>query len=504
LFCVLRSLPIVIESVKDIFRDLWGVLLLFCVLRSLPIVIESVKDIMSDKPNSSGHLVVTIGAGPAGIYGVRKLAEAGHEVVIINRDIKPGGLVEYGIYWNKHKLKEGVRMQFRKILADPRIHYLGHVKIGRQADLTLEELREILTPSAIVVACGAQGTKALGIPGDSTPGVYHAKDLVYHFNGLPEFSVRDFKIGRRVAIIGVGNVMVDIAHWLVHEKKVDEVIAVARRGPAQRAYTDVEIQAVAANIDTAALRAELERIRPKIEAVGEDHETNYKDLTKHANMKAKEGESPSRMLFRFLSSPTEVVCDETGRLRALRVENTELVKRGDSLAARGTGEFYDVECDTVIFAIGDRVDESFGLPCSGVEFIKNQIPDPDNPGDEAYQVFDPETGTVCEGLFVIGWARQASDGVVGRAKQDGERGMAVVNRYLGKIPPPAEDSENTLEEKLAALRNKLNSRGVRVVDYSDVQRLEAAEKLESQTRGTEFFKYFTDDEMLAAIDRATI
>ncbi|HEY7183225.1 MAG TPA: FAD-dependent oxidoreductase, partial [Blastocatellia bacterium] len=157
---------------------------------------------MSEPTKSSGHLVVTIGAGPAGIYGVRKLAEAGHEVVIINRDIKPGGLVEYGIYFNKHKLKEGVRIQFRKILADPRLHYFGHIKVGVQADLTLDELREILNPSAVVVACGAQGTKALGIPGDSAEGVYHAKDLVYYFNGLPEFSRRDFRIGERVAIIG--------------------------------------------------------------------------------------------------------------------------------------------------------------------------------------------------------------------------------------------------------------------------------------------------------------
>jgi len=454
---------------------------------------------MGEQTKPSGHLVVTIGAGPAGIYGVRKLAEAGHEVVIINRDIKPGGLVEYGIYFNKHKLKEGVRIQFRKILVDPRVRYLGHIKIGAQADLTLDELREVLNPSAVVVACGAQGTKALGIPGDMLEGVYHAKDLVYYFNGLPEFSRRNFKIGERVAIIGVGNVMVDVAHWLVHEKKIKEVIAVARRGPAQRAYTDVEIQAVAANIDTAALRDELERVRPKLEAVGEDLEKNYTDLTKHVNAKSKEGESPTRMLFRFLSAPTEVVCDENGKLRALRVENTELVKRGESLSAKGTGEFYDVECDTVVFAIGDRVDETLGLPCTGTEYFKNPNPDPDNPGDEAYQVFDPETGKVCTGLFVIGWSRQASDGVVGRAKLDGERGMAVVNRYLEKSAP---GSAENLDEKIAALRELLQSRGVRLVDYSDVRKLEAVEKQESQSRSVEFFKYFTDEEMLAAIDRA--
>lgn len=454
---------------------------------------------MNEKTSSSGHLVVTIGAGPAGIYGVRKLAEAGHEVVIINRDIKPGGLVEYGIYFNKHKLKEGVRIQFRKILADPRVHYMGHIKIGSQADLTLDELREILNPSAVVVACGAQGTKALGIPGDAAEGVYHAKDLVYYFNGLPEFSRREFRIGERVAIIGVGNVMVDVAHWLVHEKKIKEVIAVARRGPAQRAYTDVEIQAVAANISTAALREELERVRPKLEAVGEDIETDYKDLTKHINAKSKEGESPTRMLFRFLSAPTEIVCDENGKLSALRVENTELVKRGESLSAKGSGEFYDIECDTVVFAIGDRVDETLGLPCTGVEYVKNPNPDPDTPGDESYQVFDPETCKVCRGVFVIGWSRQASDGVVGRAKLDGERGMAVVNRYLEKVAP---GSAENLNEKITALREFLQSRGVRLVDASDVRKLEVVEKLESQSRGVEFFKYFTDEEMLAAIDRA--
>jgi ferredoxin--NADP+ reductase len=453
---------------------------------------------MSENIPSSGHLVAVIGAGPAGIYGVRKLAEAGHEVVVINRDIKPGGLVEYGIYFNKHKLKEGVRKQFRTILADPRVHYLGHIKVGAEADLTLEELRDILKPSAVVVAVGAQGTKALGIPGDTAPGVYHAKDLVYHFNGLPEFSRRDFPLGDRVAIIGVGNVMVDIAHWLVHEKKVREVVAVARRGPAERAYTDVEIQAVAANIDQAALRAELERVRPRLEAVGQDLDAIWKDLTKHCNAKSKEGESPSRMLFQFLSSPTEVVLDEAGRVRALRVENTELVKKGESLAAKGTGEFTDIACDTVVFAIGDKVDASFGLPCDGTVFLKNPTPDPANPGDEAYQAFDPQTGAALDGVFLIGWSRQASDGVVGRAKLDGERGMAIVNRYLQQAPAGSADG---MSEKVAALRELLQSRGVRSVDYADVQKLEAVEREESQKCGVEFFKFFSDEEMLMAISR---
>ncbi|MBO0723405.1 MAG: FAD-dependent oxidoreductase [Blastocatellia bacterium] len=454
---------------------------------------------MSEKTQASGHLVVLVGAGPAGIYSARKLAEAGHEVVIINRDIKPGGLVEYGIYFNKHKLKEGVRIQFRKILNDQHVHYLGHIRIGEGGDLSLTELREMLNPSAIVIACGAQGTKALGIPCDTAPGIYHAKDVVYHYNGLPPFSEREFKIGERVAIIGIGNVMVDIAHWLVHVKKVKEVIAVARRGPAQRAYTDVEIQAVSANIDTAALRKELERIQPRLEAVGEDLETIYNELTKHANLKAKEGESPTRMLFRFLSAPSEILLNGEGKPCALRVEETELIRQGESISARGLNTFAEVEADNIIFAIGDRVDEKLGLPCNGTEYVKNPQPDPEHPGDEAYQVFDPQQGMICDGVFVIGWSRKASDGLVGKAKLDGERGIAVVNRYLEKVAP---GSAELLDEKLNNLSQTLQSRGVRYVDYSDVKKLESIEKEESQQRSVEFFKYATDEEMLAAIARA--
>jgi ferredoxin/flavodoxin---NADP+ reductase len=454
---------------------------------------------MNEKTQASGHLVVLVGAGPAGIYSARKLTEAGHEVVIINRDIKPGGLVEYGIYFNKHKLKEGVRIQFRKILNDPLVHYLGHIKIGDGANLTLTELREILNPSAIIIACGAQGTKALGIPSDTATGVYHAKDLVYHYNGLPPFSEREFKIGERVAIVGIGNVMVDIAHWLVHVKKVKDVIAIARRGPVQRAFTDVEIQAVSANIDTAALRLELERIRPRLEAVGEDLEASYTDFTKHINLKAKEGESPTRMLFRFLSAPSEILLNENGTPRALRVENTELTKRGEDLSAKGLGTFDEIDVDNIIFAIGDRVDENLGLPCNGTEYLKNPNVHSDHPGDEAYQVFDPQQGMICEGLFVIGWSRKASDGLVGKAKQDGERGIAVVNRYLEKVAP---GSAQRVDEKLNSLCRTLQARGVRYVDYSEVKKLETVEKEESQQRNVEFFKYTTDDEMLAAIERA--
>jgi ferredoxin/flavodoxin---NADP+ reductase len=197
---------------------------------------------------SKQHLVAVIGAGPAGIYGARKLTEAGHRVLLINRDIKPGGLAEYGIFMDKEKMKTGLRKQFQRILTHPQVSYLGHVTVGEGKDLSLKELQDIGF-SAIVVAAGAQGTKKLGLPGEDTQRVYHAKDVVYHFNKLPPFSRRPFELGSRVAIIGMGNVMVDVANWLLNYMNIAEVTVVARRGPKEKAYDDSEFEVIEKYLD---------------------------------------------------------------------------------------------------------------------------------------------------------------------------------------------------------------------------------------------------------------
>src|SRR5207249_12136948 len=102
--------------------------------------------------------VFVVGAGPAGMFAAQKLAQAGHEVMILNRDIKPGGLAEYGIYPTKDKMKTGLRKQFAKVLSLPNVHYIGHVAVANASPVTIADLREF-SPSAIVFSVGAQGTK---------------------------------------------------------------------------------------------------------------------------------------------------------------------------------------------------------------------------------------------------------------------------------------------------------------------------------------------------------
>jgi ferredoxin--NADP+ reductase len=430
------------------------------------------------------HLVAVIGAGPAGLFATRALAAAACRVVLLNRDVKPGGLAEYGIFLNKYKMKGGLRRQFQKILSDPLITYLGHVTVAERGDLTVGDLAS-LGFDALVYAIGAQGTKYLGIEGERLPGAYHAKDLVYHYNRLPPFSEQPYPMGRRVAIVGVGNVMVDIANYCVHFCDCDEVVAVARRGPFEKAYDDREFEDVEDAFDRARYREELERIRPRLEAVGQEPDELI------AALAAKPEPTPparTRLRFRFLASPRRVLA-EGGRVVGLEVEETRLERKGDRIAAAGTGQTSVIPCDTVVFAVGDRVDEHAGLPYKDGLYLTVPGEDP----AAAYQVLDPAAGKAQPGVYVVGWARRASDGVVGRARLDAETGIKHVLPYLAERPKrPRAEAERPIE----SLRRTLAERGAAVVDYAAVQRLEAAERARAVTEKLEEFKFASDREML--------
>jgi ferredoxin/flavodoxin---NADP+ reductase len=436
------------------------------------------------------HLVAVIGAGPAGIYGTRKLTEAGHRVVLFNRDIKPGGLAEYGIFVDKEKMKTGLRKQFKRILADPKVFYLGHVMIGQNQALTLDNLKGIGF-SAIVVTAGAQGTKKLGLEGEDCIGVYHAKDVVYHFNSLPPFSERKFEIGRRVAIIGMGNVMVDVANWLLNHKKVDEAVVVARRGPIEKAYDDSEFEVIEPYLDNADMLKEIERIRPQLIAVGQNVDEIIQKFVKQG-----EPAEGRRLRFRYLCSPSRVVANDGGRVGSLQIEENNLVLQDDKTVAKGTGKFGNVDVDGVIYAIGDQVDPSLGLPFSRGAFVTNPAKLPGDPNPAAYQPYDPESKQVLEGIFVAGWSRNASVGLVGIAKQDAERGMKVVNDYIA-----AKDgsSSGEIEAKIEAILDRLKQKGASVVTKEDVAILEGVEQEEARKRQTWDFKFTNDDKMLEVI-----
>ena len=245
------------------------------------------------------YLVAVVGAGPAGIFGARELANQGARVVLFNRDIKPGGLAEYGIYPTKYIMKAGLRKQFRQVLEHPNIDYYGNLTIGTQGDLSLDDLRQ-LGFQAILVTAGAQGAKWLGLPGENLEGVYQAKDVVYFYNKLPPNSQMQYRFGKRCAVVGAGNVMIDIARYLIRQEQVDEVIAVVRRGPAEVKFDKKEMEYVIANLDQEALDKEIARVQPIMEAVDQDPEAARATIME-ALPKAYKKVSDTRFRFEFLS-----------------------------------------------------------------------------------------------------------------------------------------------------------------------------------------------------------
>ncbi len=436
--------------------------------------------------------VAIIGAGPAGLFAAQKVAEAGYGVAVFNRDIKPGGLVEYGIFPDKFKLRQGFRNQFNQILESESIQYYGNVSIGRFGKVSVEDLFGFGF-SAVLVACGAQGTKSIGLAGEDLEGVYHAKDIVYHYNHLPPFSERDFPIGRRVAIIGGGNVMADITHYLIQYREVDAITAILRRGPAEAKFDQKELLPIIAHLDLDEFEAEIKRVSPAMVKVSQDPES-AKNKILAALEKACPKENACKLTFRFLQSPKIILGDQDGRVTAIGLEQNILEAHNETVIAKGTGEITRLDVDTVIFAIGDRVLDDLGLP------MQNGAMSPARnskyPIDGvSFEVGDPNTGEPLPGLYFAGWSRNPSTGLAGVARRDGVQAAAALTQSLDSIPLSAGVNIHILED---GLRGK----GIEFVTQKELRIILAAEKLIAEANGLEEYKYSTNEAMLACLKKA--
>ena len=413
--------------------------------------------------------VFIIGAGPAGLFAARLLADHGHRVVIFNRDIKPGGLAEYGIYPTKEKMRSGLRKQFDSILAMPNIAYFGHVHVGY--DLSLITLRS-WNPAAIIVAAGAQGTKRLGIPGEDAQGVYAAKDFVYHYNGLPPFSQREYATGRRVVIVGMGNVMVDVARWLLEDdpqRKTEQVLVLARRGPFEAKFSRREFAHIDKHLERHAFERELDRIKDCL-APGEDV-MRVADANFPIMGKPYRHLSPN-LRFRFLTTPVAIHTGSNGHIRRVTLAENRLVATDKGIIPQPTGETAEIECDALISAIGDVVDPRLGLPVAR----------------GGYETLPETTYESLLGIYIIGWARKASEGLVGTTRMEAERGATLAMQYLDRLPPCTALSFQEIAARLPS-----------AVTKRELQLLEQAEANEAEARGLPWFKFRDDASMRSAI-----
>jgi ferredoxin--NADP+ reductase len=292
----------------------------------------------------------------------------------------------------------------------------------------------------------------------------------------------------------MGNVAIDIAHWFLVDapQKPETVTVVARRGPFEAKFDKKEFAFVEHYLDREAFQAELQRIRPQLEAVGQDISKVAEDNFPILGKPRVEPPGPGRLVFRFLSSPCSIHVDDAGRINRLRVTENMLFERDGGIACKATNKIAELTVDTMIFAIGDVADPSVGLPYGSDSYLIN--PDSSDPQRAAYEVYDSERCCAMEGVYVVGWARKASEGLVGIARHDAEVGAAHVLKYLESAP----EKESLSPEEI---KQKIEAKGVRVVDKNDLEYLARAEAEQAAARGLAWFKFSQDDAMLAAIDQ---
>ena len=202
--------------------------------------------------------VAVIGAGPAGIYASDILSKSDLDVSIdlFERLPAPYGLVRYGVAPDHPRIKAIIKALFN-VLQRGDIRFLGNIDIGR--DVTVAELREYY--DAVVVATGANADAPLDIPGVGLPGCYGAADFVSWYDGHPDYPRTWPLEASQVAVLGVGNVALDVSRILakhpedLHPTEIPEnveeglkaspvtdVHVFGRRGPAQVKFTPMELR----------------------------------------------------------------------------------------------------------------------------------------------------------------------------------------------------------------------------------------------------------------------
>jgi ferredoxin--NADP+ reductase len=475
--------------------------------------------------------VAVVGSGPAGLYTAEALIKqsaalpepAAIQVDVLDRLPTPYGLVRYGVAPD-HKSIKSIAEYLRKVLEHPGVAFLGGVHLG--GDITRDDL--LACYDAVVYATGAMRDRHLRIPGEDLPGSYAATDFVNWYCGHPDMDPEAFTLdAESVAVIGVGNVAVDVARILVRDpaelrgtdvpqpvlealmdSKVREVHMIGRRGPAQAKFTTKELRELGelsgVDVIVHATEADLDAFDP----TGGSAELARSDRHVRGNYKVISGWAarqptghPRKLTLRFWLRPVEILGSQ--RVEQLVLERTRL---DDAGAFTGTGDLETLDTTMVLRSVGYQ-----SVPLAGVPFDERSATVPNTEG----RVTAPD-GTPLPGEYVAGWLKRGPTGVIGTNKSDAAQTVRALLEDLAGGPSPADSalprpgllrypepgtsaspsqgtasegpgesagSEGPGEGAAGGLAALLAERGVRPVEYADWLRIEAAEAALGESLG---------------------
>ncbi|WP_125773504.1 FAD-dependent oxidoreductase [Antribacter gilvus] len=460
--------------------------------------------------------VAVVGAGPAGIYAADILSKTDLDVSIdlFERLPAPFGLVRYGVAPDHPRIKQ-IIVALHKVLSRGDIRLLANVDFG--VDVKLEDLRQFY--DAVIFSTGSIKDAELPIPGIDLEGSYGAADFVSWYDGHPDVPRTWPLEHKEVAVLGAGNVALDVARILakhaddllpteipanVYEtlksSPVTDVHVFARRGPAQAKFSPLELRELGhvPDVDVIVYPEDFDFDEGSEAAINSSNQTKQvvKTLVDWTLKDPAQNTASRRLHLHFLHAPTEVL-GEDGKVVGLRTERTAL--QGDG-TVKGTGEFRDWPVQAVYRAVG-----YFGSPLAEIPF------------DEAKGVITNREGRVVdldgafvEGVYATGWIKRGPVGLIGHTKSDasetvrhlvedvtgvGDGGDVSTGDLAGGRTAPQGDPQ--------AVTGFLADRGVEVIEWTGWELLDAHERGLGEAEGRQRVKVVPRDEMIA-IARASV
>ncbi len=449
--------------------------------------------------------VAIVGAGPSGFYVAEHLLNQEDlvvEVDMLERLPTPYGLVRGGVAPDHQKIK-AVSATYDRIAAHPRFRYYGNVEYGTH--LGLDDLRGLY--HQIVFTTGAPTDNRMDVPGEDLIGSFPATTFVAWYNGHPDYRDLQFDFScERVAIVGVGNVAVDVARILcrtsaelartdiadyalaaLRESRIEEVTMLGRRGPAQAAFTNPELrelgQLPGADLIVRPEEAALDDLSQAALDSGADRAAGRK-VAMLQKFAARQPEGKARRLtIRFLVSPAALLGDADGRLTAMRlVKNALYATDSGTLRPRATEQVEELPVEMVFRSVGYR-----GVPLPDVPFD-------DRRGviaNAAGRVLDADGKASLTGIYASGWIKRGPTGVIGTNKPDALQTVKCMLADLadGKVLQP---SGSTAEAAARLVRQRQPA----FFSYADWLHLDKVEVSRGEEIGAPRVKFTRIDEML--------
>ena len=360
----------------------------------------------SRAPTRAARITV-VGAGPSGCFtaqAVRRLLPNAR-IDVIDEQPAPFGLVRSGVAAD-HQGTKSVARQFERLFADPEVRFHGNVRVAEDGsgDITVSALRA--SSDAVVLATGLSGDLVPELPGIALPGVHHAGGITRALNGHPDTACGD-RLGRSAAIIGHGNVAMDIARLLLRRDFTGSDIHDAAQ---TRLAGDLRVLHLVGRSTPDGAKFDPVMVRELAALPGVQHVVHGVDFAaaaegKHARLdairalaaQADPAPTAARVEWWFGASPLAVVGD--GRVTGLRVRDAD-----------GTRT---IEVDSVVTATGFAATPG---QVAAIPVVTAAHPD----------------GRADDGLYVAGWLRRGPRGTIPDQREDARQ---LARRLAEELEP---------------------------------------------------------------------